>query len=62
MKALENEDQELGRAVDLYKEGRELVARCEAQLKVAQQAIEAANAPAASPRAAEEPVEDEAPF
>jgi len=65
VKALENEDQELERAVELYKEGRELIARCEAQLKTAQQAIDAANAPAnasAPTRPAEEPMEDEAPF
>ncbi len=62
VKSLESEETQLERAVGLYKEGRELIGRCEAQLKVAQQAIEAANAPAAAPRAADEEAEEEAPF
>jgi len=61
VKSLETEEPELERAVALYSEGRELVARCEALLKNAQQAIDAVNAPAA--RALEgAPDDDAAPF
>ena len=49
VKALETEEPDLERAVALYKEGKELVARCEALLKSAQQAIDAVNAPPARP-------------
>lgn len=53
VKTLENEDSDLERAVALYAEGKELVARCEGLLRTAQQAIDAANAPAQAPRPAE---------
>jgi exodeoxyribonuclease VII small subunit len=49
VKALETEDPELERAVTLYREGRDLVTRCEGLLKNAQAAIDAVNAPAARP-------------
>ncbi len=61
VKSLESEETQLERAVELYKEGRDLIGRCEAQLKVAQQAIEAANAPAAARPAGDSP-DDDAPF
>jgi exodeoxyribonuclease VII small subunit len=60
VKTLETEDPALERAVQLYKEGRELVTRCEEQLKVAQQAIDAVNAP--PPRAEEASDESDTPF
>ena len=55
---LEREGVELERAVKLYGEGRELVARCEALLKGAEETLRAAAAgiPAASNPA---PAEDE---
>ena len=49
VKALETEDPELERAVALYKEGRELVGRCEGLLKDFQRQIDGVNAPAARP-------------
>ncbi len=49
VKALETEEPDLDRAVALYAEGKELVAKCEGQLKSAQQAIDAVNAPPARP-------------
>jgi exodeoxyribonuclease VII small subunit len=47
VKALETEEPELERAVALYREGRDLIGRCEGLLKSAQQAIDAVNAPTA---------------
>lgn len=47
VKALETEEPELERAVALYREGRDLIGRCEGLLKSAQQAIDAVNAPPA---------------
>ncbi|MDB5043904.1 MAG: hypothetical protein JWN27_4630 [Candidatus Eremiobacteraeota bacterium] len=49
VKALETDDTDLERAVALYKEGRELVVRCESLLKTAQQSIDGVNAPPARP-------------
>jgi exodeoxyribonuclease VII small subunit len=49
VKALEADEPDLERAVLLYKEGRDLVARCEGLLKDAQQTIDAVNAPPARP-------------
>jgi exodeoxyribonuclease VII small subunit len=49
VKTLETEEPDLERAVGLYKEGKELVTRCEGLLKNAQQAIDAVNAPPARP-------------
>ncbi|MDB5093272.1 MAG: exodeoxyribonuclease small subunit, partial [Candidatus Eremiobacteraeota bacterium] len=46
VKALETDDTDLERAVALYKEGRELVGRCETLLKTAQQSIDGVNQPA----------------
>lgn len=57
VKTLETEDPDLERAVALYKEGRELVARCEALLKSAQQSIDAVNLPPARPT--EDALDDE---
>lgn len=57
VKTLETEDPDLERAVGLYKEGRELIARCEGLLKAAQQAIDAVNVPPARP--AEDALDDE---
>jgi len=45
VKALETDDTDLERAVALYKEGRDLVGRCESLLKTAQQSIDAVNVP-----------------
>ena len=59
---LEREGVELERAVKLYGEGRELVARCETLLKGAEETLRAAAAgipAAAAPPAAED---DEIPF
>jgi exodeoxyribonuclease VII small subunit len=49
VKMLETEDPDLERAVALYKEGKELVARCQGFLQTAQQQIDAVNAPPARP-------------
>ena len=47
VKQLETEDVSLDRSVELFKEGKDLARRCEALLKAAQSAIEAAtNGPA----------------
>ena len=60
VKVLETEDPDLERAVALYKEGKELVTRCEALLKTAQAAIEGVSPPA---RPAEDALDDdEIPF
>jgi len=49
VKQLETEDVSLDRSVELFKEGKDLARRCEALLKAAQGAIEAAtNGPAAT--------------
>ncbi len=58
VKALEGEEPELERAVALYGEGREMIARCEGLLKNAQAAIDAVNAP--GPGAAEGATDDDA--
>jgi exodeoxyribonuclease VII small subunit len=60
---LDRENVELERAVTLYGEGRDLVARCEALLKSAEETLRATangNAAAAPPPAA--PLDDEIPF
>ena len=49
VKTLETEEPDLERAVALYKEGKDLVTRCQGLLKNAQQAIDAVNAPPARP-------------
>ncbi|BDE07056.1 hypothetical protein WPS_23320 [Vulcanimicrobium alpinum] len=49
VKILESEEPDLERAVALYKEGRELVGRCEGLLKTAHAGIDAANAAPARP-------------
>ena len=46
VRTLETDDVDLERAVNLYAEGKQLVAKCEEQLKDAQRKIEAAGAPA----------------
>jgi exodeoxyribonuclease VII small subunit len=60
VKVLETEDPDLERAVALYKEGKELVTRCEALLKTAQQAIEGVSPPARPVEGALD--DDEIPF
>ncbi|MDB5027815.1 MAG: Exonuclease small subunit [Candidatus Eremiobacteraeota bacterium] len=63
VKSLETEEPDLERAVALYAEGKELVARCAGLLKSAQEAIDAVNAPPAPSRPAEDALdEDEIPF
>ncbi|HEX3550585.1 MAG TPA: exodeoxyribonuclease VII small subunit [Candidatus Elarobacter sp.] len=56
MRSLESDDTDLERAVNLYAEGKELVAKCEDQLKSAQAKIDAVNAPPA--RAVEDAPDD----
>jgi exodeoxyribonuclease VII small subunit len=58
---LERESVDLERSVELFREGRTLVARCEALLKAAEETLRAADGPAAGP-AATEPAPDDAPF
>ena len=58
VKTLETEEPDLERAVALYKEGKELVGRCEALLKNAQQAIDAVNTPPPA-RPAEDALDDD---
>ncbi len=58
VKVLESEEPDLERAVALYKEGRELVQRCEALLKTAQQQLDAVNAPTANARPVEDALDD----
>jgi len=58
VRTLESDDTDLERAVNLYAEGKDLVALCEDQLKAAQQRIEAVNAPPAAARAPEDAPDD----
>ena len=59
VKSLETEEPDLERAVLLYKEGRELVQRCEGLLKTAQEAIDAVNAPPVPSRPVEDALDDD---
>lgn len=63
---LERESVDLERSVELFREGRSLVARCEALLNKAEETLRAADgtaaAPAAAERADDERPDDEAPF
>ncbi len=59
VKTLETEDPDLERAVALYREGKGLVTRCGELLAVAQQAIDATNAPARSGAEGLGPLDDE---
>jgi len=59
---LERENIELERAVDLYRKGRELVARCEALLKTAEETLRAAADTAAPGATAAPSLDDEIPF
>ncbi len=56
VRSLESDDTDLEKAVNLYAEGKELVSKCEDQLKAAQAKIDAVNAPPG--RAAEDPPDD----
>ncbi len=60
---LEKESVDLERSVELFQEGRTLVARCEVLLKNAEETLRAADGNAAAPAivTAEEPL-DEQPF
>jgi exodeoxyribonuclease VII small subunit len=58
---LERESVDLERSVELFREGRTLVARCEALLKAAEETLRAADGNAAAP-ALSEPAADDAPF
>ena len=58
VRSLESDDADLDRAVALYDEGKKLVAQCEAQLKTAQEKIDAVNAPPGAPRPAEDAAVD----
>jgi exodeoxyribonuclease VII small subunit len=63
---LERESVDLERSVELFKEGRTLVARCEALLKNAEETLRAADGNVAAPGSAErvddDRPDDEAPF
>jgi exodeoxyribonuclease VII small subunit len=64
---LERDGVDLERSVELFKEGRALVARCEALLKTAEETLRTADGTAAAPTAAarvddDERPDDEAPF
>ena len=61
---LERESVDLERSVELFREGRTLVAHCEALLKNAEETLRAADGTAAAPSTAERggESEDDAPF
>jgi exodeoxyribonuclease VII small subunit len=59
---LERESVDLERSVELFKEGRTLVARCEALLKNAEETLRTADGSAATPAAEDDRPDDEAPF
>jgi exodeoxyribonuclease VII small subunit len=63
---LERESVDLERSVELFKEGRTLVARCEALLKNAEETLRTADGAAAAPSTTEriddERPDDEPPF
>jgi exodeoxyribonuclease VII small subunit len=60
---LERESVDLERSVELFKEGRTLVARCEALLKSAEDTLRAADGTAATPGTSDdERADGEAPF
>jgi exodeoxyribonuclease VII small subunit len=56
---LERESVDLERSVELFREGKTLVARCEALLKNAEETLRAADAPAPPP---EDPADEGSPF
>ena len=58
---LEKESVDLERSVELFQEGRTLVARCEALLKNAEETLRAADGNVAAPTTTERD-DDEAPF
>jgi exodeoxyribonuclease VII small subunit len=58
---LERESVDLERSVELFKEGRTLVARCEALLKNAEETLRAADGPVAAPTVSERVDDDERP-
>ena len=58
---LERESVDLERSVELFKEGRTLVARCEALLKNAEETLRTADGTAAAPRTTERADDDECP-
>ena len=61
---LEKESVDLERSVELFKEGRTLVARCEALLKNAEETLRAADAPAPAnaPARTDDERDDDTPF
>ena len=60
---LERESVDLERSVELFKEGRTLVARCEVLLKNAEETLRAADGPPAAPNpTGDERIDDESPF
>jgi exodeoxyribonuclease VII small subunit len=59
---LERESVDLERSVELFKEGRALVARCEALLKNAEETLRAADAPPVVPNGIDERLEEDPPF
>jgi exodeoxyribonuclease VII small subunit len=58
---LERESVDLERSVELFKEGRTLVARCEGLLKNAEETLRTADGTAAAPSTAERVDDDERP-
>ena len=59
---LERESVDLERSVELFREGRSLVARCEVLLKTAEETLRTADGTAAAPQVNDERPDDEAPF
>jgi exodeoxyribonuclease VII small subunit len=61
---LEKESVDLERSVELFKEGRTLVARCEVLLKNAEETLRAADAPAPpnAPARSDDERDDDTPF
>lgn len=59
---LEKESVDLERSVELFKEGRSLVARCEVLLKSAEETLRVADGNVAAPSIAERVEDDDAPF
>jgi exodeoxyribonuclease VII small subunit len=62
VKELEGENIDLERSVALFKQGRTLVAHCEALLKTAEETLKGSDGDVAAGRSEEPAPEDETPF
>ena len=62
VKELDGESVDLERSVELFKEGRTLVKRCEDLLKHAEETLKAADGIAVQPPADDDAAGDDAPF